>query len=483
MLQVIFDDRTKVPEDIRTTVGVEFFGDLVFRRRSWLEIMRSLGRDAGWPPVICLRNSSDLADLIDLLRRADNEQLFLICPSHLFPTCGEEGLATFLRQSAYAPTALYMFLEDDRGRRGWALMNAPLARQYFAQPEDQDPDTFLDQQGETFVHVHDRLRLIDLSNEPVLQEFMSGQFDARHFNAVESDNYTVVKRSKDRTKLKREFDFYYLVPPVLQTYLIQPYDFQEEGVYGSYRMERVGLPNMAVQWVHGGFKQHEFKRFLAHVFHFIEARPRRSAGKSVSRTVSESLYIDKVQARIAMLKDLREYGQLEPLLNRACGGIDELVRKYLNLYERSQPASGYLTIGHGDLCFSNVFYSKNNQYLKLIDPRGAANDDELYTDAYYDVAKLSHSIQGDYDFINHGKFNVSIDEELRPFVSIQGKPQRWATELFNEQLDKSGFDPRLTRLYEASLFISMLPLHIDRPLKVLAFAATAAQILDGLSSR
>src|ERR1700733_2061723 len=148
MLQIIFDDRPEVPEDIRASVGVESFGDLVFRRRSWLEIIRGLARDAGWPPVVCLRSRSDVTDLVELLRRADNDELFLVCPSHLFPTCGQENLTTFLRQAEYTPTALYMFLEDERGRRGWALMSAPLARQYFAQPDNEDPDIFLDQQGE-----------------------------------------------------------------------------------------------------------------------------------------------------------------------------------------------------------------------------------------------------------------------------------------------------------------------------------------------
>jgi len=220
MLQVVFDDRLSVPQEIRAAVGVDRFGNLVFRRRSWLESMMGLTREAGWPPLICLRNSLDIKGLVDSLRRVDNETLYLICPSHLFPTCGLENLATFLRQVEYAPTALYMFLQDERGRRGWILMNASLLRQFLARPQDEDPDIFLDREGETFVHVPDRLGLIDLSDEPVLQEFMSGQFDARHFNAVERDNYTVIKRSTDRTKLKQEFDFYYLIPPIMQSYLV-----------------------------------------------------------------------------------------------------------------------------------------------------------------------------------------------------------------------------------------------------------------------
>jgi hypothetical protein len=484
MLQVIFDDRLDVPEEIRTAIGVEHFGDLVFRRRSWLETMRGLVREAGWLPPVCLRGYADVNQLLDSLRRVDNETLFLICPSHLFPTCGQESLSTFLRQVEYAPTALYIILQDERGRRGWALMNASLLRQFFAHPADEDPDIFFEQQGETFVHVPDRLRLIDLSDEPVLQEFMSGQFDARHFNAVERDNYTVVKKSKDRAKLKREFDLYRLVPPIMQTYLIQPFDFRDDGDVASYRMERVGIPNMSLQWVHGGLQAHEFKRFLAHIFHFLSVRPQRPIVRSEAAALCDALYVEKVQTRIAMLKALPEYRQLAPLLDRACGGIDELVGRYLDMYVRmrKRAAFGVSVIGHGDLCFSNIFYSKTNQYLKLIDPRGAENEHDLYTDPYYDVAKLSHSIQGRYDFINHGKFNVAIDDALRPVVLIEDQSSSWATESFRSQLKKSGFDPELTRFYEASLFISMLPLHIDRPLKVLAFAATAVAILDSLAN-
>ena len=49
-----------------------------------------------------------------------------------------------------------------------------------------------------------------------------------------------------------------------------------------------------------------------------------------------------------------------------------------------------LCIGHGDLCFSNMLYSKTTGLLKFIDPRGADKPSDLYMHSYYDVAKLSH---------------------------------------------------------------------------------------------
>jgi hypothetical protein len=61
------------------------------------------------------------------------------------------------------------------------------------------------------------------------------------------------------------------------------------------------------------------------------------------------------------------------------------------------------------------------------------------------------------------------------------RPQ-WAGPMFVQKLERSGFDPYLVRLCEASLFISMLPLHMDRPRKVLGFAINANSILDELQA-
>ena len=67
------------------------------------------------------------------------------------------------------------------------------------------------------------------------------------------------------------------------------------------------------------------------------------------------------------------------------------------------------------------------------------------------------------------KAGVKVDADNRLFM-----------ELFRESLESAGIDIRLIRLYEASLFLSMLPLHMDRPKKVLGFILNAIAILDSL---
>lgn len=481
-LQVVIDDTLPVPENVRSLVGVERFGSLVFHRRTRNEAMRAMAEAAGWPAVICLHDRDDVADLIGRLRN-DDDRLYLLCPSHVIPANGNDSVVTFLRQIQYAPSCLHMPLEASRDRRGWLLMRTALLRKFLARQQEGDVTGFFEENRDALIEVSDRLRLIDVSDERTLQDFLSGQFDARHFNAVEREEFTVVKRSTDRAKLRREYDYFRLLPPRMQMFLVQPFDFDDDGETASYRMERVSIPDMSLQWLHGSFQANEFDRFLAHFFYFIRARPERSVDRTRSAAVRDALYVDKVSARIAALKALPAYKMLGPLLDSACGGVDALIERYLTLYRSMRPRfpSGKLVIGHGDACFSNILYSKTNQFLKLVDPRGASSDDDLFTDPYYDVAKLSHSVLGNYDFINHGKFDIAVDEALRLRLEIEDPPPAWAAQMFLDHLEKSGFDPTLTRLCEASLFVSMLPLHIDRPRNVLAFAINAANILDRLT--
>jgi len=481
-LHILFDDTLSASDALRDLMGVHKFGALVFQRRTRVQAMAAVAAQAG-ARFIHAQSNADLTQLLDQLRTESDESAFLLVPAHLAATCSDDTLITFLRQITFAPSNLHMPSAENSTQHGWALLRASTMRQYLAMAVKGQAREFFEAIGETFAPIRGRLPLTDISDERALLDFLSGQLDARYFNALERDDYIVTKRSADRAKLKREFDFYHLSPPAMQMFLVQPFDFKDDGQTASYRMERLSVPDMSLQWVHGAFQEAEFERFLDHIFFFIGARPERLTPAAEVRRVQDDLYIAKVEQRLAALKQAPEYAKLAPLLERVCNGVDALHARYLDLYQkmRRRLPDQRLTFGHGDPCFSNILYSKTNQYLKLIDPRGATTEADLYTDPYYDVAKLSHSVLGGYDFINQGKFDIHVDDGLRPSLALENPPADWARALFHKKLDAAGFDADVVRLCEASLFISMLPLHMDRPRKVLAFAIRGAGILDELS--
>ena len=70
---------------------------------------------------------------------------------------------------------------------------------------------------------------------------------------------------------------------------------------------------------------------------------------------------------------------------------------------------------------------------------------------------------------------------MRATVRVDADNRRFV-DMFKEHLDRLGIDFRLVRLYEASLFLSMLPLHMDMPNKVFGFVLNAMAILDSLEN-
>lgn len=115
--------------------------------------------------------------------------------------------------------------------------------------------------------------------------------------------------------------------------------------------------------------------------------------------------------------------------------------------------------------------------LKLIDSKGGTEREQLWMDPYYDLAKLSHSICGGYDFLNSGLFDIKIAENYKLDIAIDADTRAYKTE-FRKYLEKYGYDYWTVRVYEISLFLSMLPLHMDKPQKVLGFILNAIAILD-----
>jgi hypothetical protein len=488
--QIVVDDAIVVPPPLRAMIGIDHFGSLQFRQRSLVDALRHAGREAGLPEPLHLRNAAEVEGFIETLGEGlgeadDQDQLYLFCPANVVAACDDIEFVTFLRQIEFAQSNVFVPETTGRALSGWVLAPGRLLHRLLRLRREGGAQAFFEEIRDSFIEVRDRLNLIDVSDERTLLNFLSGQFDARHFNALERAEYTVTKRSRDIGKMRREFAFYGHTPPEMQMFLVQPFDFKVEGETASYRMERLFIPDMAQQMVHGALQPHEFDRFLEHIFHVFSIRPEKRASATEEDAAIQALYVDKVIDRIAALKLLPDYRALAPSIERACGGVDALVARYLAQFEKARRRlrQHRLVLGHGDPCFSNILYSKTNQFLKLIDARGADNAEGLYTHAYYDVAKLSHSVLGGYDFINQGLYAVTLDPDLRPRLRLESRLERRAQDLFVARLAQAGFDYHLTRLCEASLFISMTPMHIDRPLKVLAFLINAAEILDGLESR
>ncbi len=327
---------------------------------------------------------------------------------------------------------------------------------------------------------------LDLSDIGDFLSFTRGATATRHFNRVTIDNYYYTKISSDRRKMRAEYSFYGLVPESMRPWLIQPFAFEEDEQQASYKMMRYYLADAALQWVHGAFSESAFRSFVERLLFFVSERPRRGCRVEESLAVADELFKGKVANRVDQLSSMEEGRRINAIASSTSPGMDVryLFERYTRIYDthRKRFASDYLAVGHGDPCFSNILYEQQRHLLKLIDPKGALTEEELWTHPIYDLCKISHSALGDYDFINNGMYSVTFSDANDLVLVLKHTNQALQKPIFLEQVASHGHDPLAMRIGEASLFISMLPLHIDYPNKVIAFMLRAKQILDEIEN-
>jgi len=134
------------------------------------------------------------------------------------------------------------------------------------------------------------------------------------------------------------------------------------------------------------------------------------------------------------------------------------------------------SIIHGDFCLSNVILDMENK-VKLVDPKGRFIGRSIYGDPRYDLAKLRHSIHGNYEKIILGHFSVVSAKNQFSF-SVEPIPGSLA-EYVDERIEQCGYSLREIEIIEGFLFLLMLPLHLDRKDRQLAFLLIAARMLNG----
>ena len=305
-------------------------------------------------------------------------------------------------------------------------------------------------------------------------------FDARFFNCFRMNGNEVDKRSFNKEKIYAEYQYYQLIPEKMKEYMVQPRKYFEDGDEAQYTMDYINGTDFAKRWASGKVSTEEFVNLMEKVFEYLALRPSKKVSKAEYKKLASATYIDKLRVRIKeYLLEIENYEAGHDGISREDikKKIENLMNRYKKMHKKSNTDGDTSVISHGDLCFSNMFF--NNGKLLLVDPRGAKNENELWMDPYYDVAKLSHSVLGNYDFFNAGDYEVSSS------LILKMKPRKdYAVEkdIFRKYLEKSGYEYRRVRLYEASLFLSMLPLHIDNIPKTIGFMLNAEKILDELEA-
>ena len=308
---------------------------------------------------------------------------------------------------------------------------------------------------------------------------------ARAFNTLEIGEVRVRKRSGPApAKIQAEARWLREAPPAVAPFCARLLgDGEDERGY-FYDTEYEYMPTLAELYVFGRLGFHAWSRVLSSCGDFIDVSAASGAGVIVDGQL-DGLVIQKTRDRLERYAASIDLDVESP--NRLNNAAAPSLRTCLDDIATVVAAAGPRpSVMHGDFCFSNILYSFRTDRVRLIDPRGLTERGEfsLYGDVHYDLAKLMHSVSGRYDLIMAGKFRGRRVGSNAFTLNFAHDPWHGELETLARGLTMGGVSLGSDVVWAAmtSLFLSMAPLHADRPDRQSAFIANALRLrlaMDG----
>ena len=317
----------------------------------------------------------------------------------------------------------------------------------------------------------------------------------RAFNNLEINKHSVVKTSiSNPKKIFAEGLWFAELPLELRVYtpaLLKIFEGNGDYSDALYKLEYLYLLPLSDLMVFGNLSRGSwvsiFKSINNTIADFGKYKPNYNEACKIN---NDDLYLSKTLRRLndfeaqsgfdisgykfALLHDNEFYSLKEIAINSALN-----IRKLKNTDT---------SIIHGDFCFSNILFDSRAELVKCIDPRGLTPNDELsiYGDSRYDISKIYHSVIGMYDFIiaGHYKLNV-IDKNGVRYFDFEIFSCNDLGCLFRDFiLNLSNYSEKEILSITIQLFLSMLPLHAEKPMLQQAFIANSIRLyhnLEGLN--
>lgn len=307
----------------------------------------------------------------------------------------------------------------------------------------------------------------------------------REFNNITFNETlgTITKYSQHRAKFVNEIEYYQLLPKELKIFFPRIVDYESHSQKPFITMEYYGYPTLMELFVFENLNPRIWQQIFEYLFQVIKEF--RKYRRTPDKNNFEFMYIQRTEERIRQLMESNE--QISSLINnyehlvingKTCQNFHQLwpnARKMLHDCARQKD----FTIVHGDLCFSNILFDLNSRICKFIDPRGSFGQKGVYGDIKYDVAKLYHSVHGQYDFIINDFFQLNVDNNYITFDNYPSSCKKNIRNMF-DQIFFREFNKEEILLLEGLLFLSIPVFHYDYPQRQMAMFLTGIQIWNEL---
>lgn len=293
--------------------------------------------------------------------------------------------------------------------------------------------------------------------------------EARAFNSIKIDEERgiLTKTSENKEKLIHEIRWYLRMPAPLQYLLPRIYDYSLDYSHPFVSMEYYGYHTLHESLVYGDLSFGEWKKIFKKLLFIVKDMQtfRISGREQEIHDAAIEMYLNKTEQRLEKLRHQEEFekffehpiilnGIEYPSLDQTMSALPRYVQSLL-----VDDSEEFFTIIHGDLCFTNILVEDNYNFMRIIDPRGKFGAFDIYGDSRYELAKIMHSLEGHYDDIIEDRFDVKVEDTAISY-NLQME-NRTALDAFLDTFSEELTNLRAVRLIEATLFLSMIPLHDD----------------------
>jgi dTDP-glucose pyrophosphorylase len=327
---------------------------------------------------------------------------------------------------------------------------------------------------------------LDVGNPDHVYDAQSRLIQSRSFNRLQVDQVrgTITKKSTYQLKFFDEIKYYKLLPEKLQIFFPRVVSSSTQAGNLELTLEFYAYPSLADLYLFADLSPHLWRRIFLQLRAICRVFTADNYGTDAD--ASGEIYLKKNRDRLEAF--LRQPPVIAlPFVRSANPRVNgRFVPSLAEAYAKSEPAlrqlaaNAKLSVFHGDLCFSNILCEPARGLIKLIDPRGGFGRQGVLGDFRYDIAKLTHSVIGLYDWIVNDLCEVTVhpsgDVDLSfPVQAGHQKVQDSFAEVFFADYPQEEIS-----LITAWLFLSMLPLHADSPKRQVAMAARGLELLANL---
>lgn len=295
----------------------------------------------------------------------------------------------------------------------------------------------------------------------------------RSFNELKISEGKVIKSSNFAKKIEGESNWFKNIPASLKIYTPKfidekKYKLGDNNENSYYSLEYLYNLPLSDLFVFGRLENESWNSILKSCKEFLDKCAQIDPKTIEHALPSESynnIYLTKT------IKRLEQYSKMtgdkvdrDTIINNTT---------YPSLIEVANISAKYIPttnqndirLIHGDFCFSNILYDFRARRIKVIDPRGIDYNENktVLGDQRYDLAKLYHSAVGYYDHIIAGR--IKALENNNNLLSINKLSNKLNIEqIFENIFFKDSPESKQTTLaITIHLFLSMLPLHNDKP--------------------